>query len=235
YIINETAARMLGLENPIGAQVVMWRRPGVIIGVVKDYHFTSLKTNIEPLIISRYNSRIYNLTIRIREEDKEETISQIIDIIKKHEPNYIPSHFYLDDFLAKQYGAERRTYKLILSASILALILSMVGLYALSAYSLARRTKELGVRKILGASVKSLYELLIIDSTKWVLIANVIALPVGWYFAKEWLNDFAYRINIEPLIFIAAALSAYTIALLTVLWQIVKAARANPAEALRYE
>lgn len=235
YIINETAARMLGLESPIGARVVMWRRPGVIIGVVKDYHFTSLKTNIEPLIISRYNSRIYNLTIRIRKENKEETISQIIEIIKKHEPNYIPSNFYLDDFLAKQYGAERRTYKLILSASILALILSMVGLYALSAYSLARRTKELGIRKILGASVKSLYELLIIDSTKWVLIANVIALPVGWYFAKGWLNDFAYRINIEPSIFIVAALSAYTIALLTVLWQIVKAARANPAEALRYE
>ncbi len=235
YIINETAAKMLGVENPIGERVMMWKRPGKIIGVIKNYHFASLRNNIEPLVISRYNPRMGNLTIRVDETNKAQTVEQIISIIKKHEPNYNPSYSYLEDILAKQYGSEERTFNLIMSASLIALILSMIGLYALSAYSLANRTKELGVRKILGASLSTLLKLLLADTTKWVLLASIIALPAGWYFAKDWLADFAFRIDIEPWVFISTILITYTIALLTVAGQVLHAARTNPVETLRYE
>ncbi len=235
YIINETTAKMLGLENPVDARVVMWKRPGKIIGVIKDYHFASLKENIEPLIITRYNPRMHNYTIRIENFNKTETVSQITEVIQKYEPNYKSNYTYLSDYLNNQYGAEERTFRLILAASALALLLSMIGLYALSAYSLANRTKELGVRKILGASLSTLLRLLLSDSTRWVMVANIIALPVGWYFAKGWLNDFAYRINISPWMFISTILLTYSIAVITIAWQIYRAARTNPVEALRYE
>jgi len=235
FIINETAAKSLGLDNPIDARVVMWKRPGKIIGVIKDFHFASLRDNIEPLIITRYNPRMHNFTIRIEDSNKQETISKITSIIQKHEPNYKSSYVYLSDYLNTQYGAEEKTFRLILSASALALLLSMIGLYALSAYSLACRTKELGVRKILGASLPTLLRLLLTDSTKWVLVANIIALPIGWYLAKDWLNDFAYRIDISPWIFISAIVSTYLIAMLTIAWQVLQAARTNPVNALRYE
>jgi putative ABC transport system permease protein len=235
YIINETAARMLGLPNPIDARVMMWRRPGKIIGVVKDYHLTSLRDDIAPLIISRYNPSINNITVKIEEFNKAETINQITSVLQKYDPNYNPHYRYLKDFLLAQYGSEERTFKLILSASILALILSMVGLYALSSYSIANRTKELGIRKILGASLSTLLNLLLTDSTKWVLVANIVALPVGWYFSRKWLNDFTYRIELTPWIFFTAILVTFTIAVLTIAWQIIRAARANPIETLRYE
>ncbi|MDX9846328.1 MAG: ABC transporter permease [Tenuifilaceae bacterium] len=235
YIINQSAARMLGVENPIGQRVVMWRRPGTIIGVVSDYHFASLRENIEPLIISRYNKRVTNLTIRINSHNRNETLSQIEETIKKYEPNYQSSFTFLDDYLARQYKDENRSFKLILSASILAIILSMVGLYALSAYAISRRTKELGVRKILGASVSNLSQLLLSDTTKWVLLANIIALPIGWFVANGWLSDFAYRIEIKPWVFAASAAITYLIALATIAWQVYRAANNNPVKALRYE
>lgn len=235
YIINQSAAQMLGVENPIGQRVVMWRRPGTIIGIVSDYHFASLRENIEPLIISRYDKRVTNLTIRIDSQNRNETLTHIEETIRKYEPNYQSSYTFLDDYLAKQYKNEDRSFKLILSASILAIILSMVGLYALSAYAISRRTKELGVRKILGASVYKLSQLLLSDTTKWVLMANIIALPIGWFVANGWLNDFAYRIEIKPWVFAASAISTYLIAIITIAWQVNRAARSNPVEALRYE
>lgn len=235
FIINETAARMLGLENPIDARVMMWKRPGKIIGVIKDYHFASLRNNVEPLVISRYNPRMSILTVRIEDFNQSQTIKNIAETLKRYDPNHKPSYKYLSDLLQAQYGSEERTNKLIFSASLIALILSMVGLYALSAYSLANRTKELGVRKILGASIQNLMKLLFTDSTKWVIVANIIALPVGWYFSKEWLSDFAFRIRISPWIFFTAVLITYLIAVITVAWQVYRAARTNPVEALRYE
>lgn len=235
YIINETAARMLGLPNPIDARVMMWKRPGKIIGVVKDYHLTSLRDDIDPLVISRYNPSINNITAKIEEFNKVETINQISNVLQKHDPNYNPNYRYLKDFILRQYGSEERTFKLILSASILALILSMVGLYALSSYSIANRTKELGIRKILGASLSTLLKILLADSTKWVFVANIVALPIGWYFSKNWLNDFTYRIELTPWIFITAILVTYSISIITVAWQVFRAARANPVDALRYE
>lgn len=235
YIINETAAKMLGIENPIGARVMMWKRPGKVIGVIKDFHFASLRNNIEPMVISRYNPRMHNLTIRIDEKNKAESVKRIIETITKHEPGYSPSYSYLDDILMAQYGSEEKTFNLILSASIVALILSMIGLYALSAYSLANRTKELGVRKILGANAPSLMNLLLIDTTKWVLVASLVALPAGWIFAKDWLTDFAYRIDISPWYLVLAIAGTYSIALITVTGQILRAVSTNPVVTLRYE
>lgn len=235
YIINETAAKMLGVENPIDARVMMWRRPGKIIGIIKDYHFASLRNDIEPLVISRYNPRMFNLTLRIEDFDKDKTVDRIVETIRKYDPNYKPSYRYLQDMLMAQYGSEEKTFRLILSASTIALILSMIGLYALSAYALANRTKELGVRKILGASLPTLLKILLLDSTKWVLIANAIALPIGWYFSKNWLNDFAFRIDISAWIFVTTLFLTFSIALITIFWQVLKAAQSNPIEALRYE
>lgn len=235
YIINETAAKMLGLENPIGARVIMWRRPGTIIGVVKDYHIASLRENIEPLIISRYNKGIGNITVRIDANNRSETVKQISELFLKHDPNYNPRYEFLEDNIENLYGSEKRTFKLILAASFIAIFLSMVGLYALSSYSLENRKKEVSIRKILGASIHTIYGLLTLDSTKFVLIANFIALPVGWYFAKGWLNNFAFRVDIEPWMFIVTVLSTFTIALLTIVWQVVKTSKTNPVEALRYE
>ncbi len=235
YIINETAALMLGLENPIDTRVVMWRRPGKIIGVIKDYHFASLRNNIEPLVISRYNPRMNLLTIRLSGANQSQALKSISDILTRYDPNHTPSYKFLSDLLQKQYGSEERTFRLILSASIIALILSMVGLYALSAYSLANRTKELGIRKILGASINNLIKLLFSETTKCVLVANIVALPIGWLVANGWLNDFAYRVEIKPWVYAASAISTYLIAIITIAWQVNRAARNNPVEALRYE
>jgi putative ABC transport system permease protein len=235
YIINQTAARMLGIENPVGARVIMWRRPGTIIGVVKDYHFASLRDNIEPLIISRYNKGIGNISVRIDAKNKRETVKQISDHLAEYDHNYNLRYEFLEDNIDNLYGSEKRTFKLILSASLIAIFLSMVGLYALSSYTLENRKKEVSIRKILGASIQTIYGLLTLDSTKFVLIANLIALPIGWYFAKDWLNNFAFRVDIEPWVFIVTILSTYIVALLTIIWQIVKTSNTNPVEALRYE
>ncbi len=235
YIINQSAAKMLGVSNPIGKKVVMWQRPGTIIGVVKDYHLKSLRDEIEPLIISRYNPRMHNFTIRLTENSNKQTVEWIENTLKKHDPNYKSSNYYLSDFLMMQYRSEKQTYKLILSASILAIIISIVGLYALSAFAIARRTKEIGIRKILGSSVSKIATVLIADTTKWVMIANIIAIPVAYFLANEWLNGFAYRISIEVWIPVATIATTFTIALLTIVWQAIKASHVNPIVSLRYE
>jgi putative ABC transport system permease protein len=235
YLINEAAARILGVDNPIDAKVILWRRPGKIIGVVKDFHFESLRETVEPLVISRYNKRMSNLTIRIESSNKAKTIVDITETIKRVDSGYKPSYQFLDDILRKQYGSEERTFRLIFAASVIAIILSMIGLYALSAYAVTKRTKELGIRKILGASGTSLLGLLVGDTTKWVIIANIIALPISWYFAEAWLRDFAFRININPEFFIVTLLLTTAISFVTIGWQVYRATKSNPVDALRYE
>lgn len=238
-VINEAAGRILGYEKPyVGKRVGF---PGNdqffldIIGVVNDYHYESLHRPIDPLLIGLQN--LYRTYIAVRIYPHE--IPQTIAFIEKTWLEYIPykpfEYFFLDDDYGALYKAEQRTGELFGIFSVLAILIACLGLLGLASFTTAQRTKEIGIRKALGASVGNIVIKLSQEFTRWVLIANIIAWPLAWFFMNQWLHDFAYRIHIGLLPFLLAGLTALVIALLTISYQAVKAALSNPVEALRYE
>jgi putative ABC transport system permease protein len=238
-VINEAAGKLLGFEKPyVGKRIGF---PGNsrfylnIIGVVKDFHYESLHKPITPLLIGFQHLYRTYLNVRLRPYDVAETVKYI----EKTWYDYIPykpfEYFFFDEDYDQLYKAEQRMGVLFTIFSVLAIFIACLGLYGLASYTAERRTREIGIRKAMGASIPQLIFLLSGEFTKWVLMANVIAWPVAFYFMNKWLQSFAYRINISIFVFILAALAALLIALLTVTYQAVKAARINPVEALRYE
>ncbi len=238
-VINETAAKILGYEPPyVGKRIGF---PGNsrfflhIVGVVKDFHYESLHKKIDPLLIGLQNLDRTYIAVRIYPH----RISETVNFIKKTWDKYIPykpfEYFFFDQDYDNLYRAEQRTGRLFSIFSVLAIFIACLGLFGLASFTTERRTKEIGIRKALGATVPNIIFLLSRDFTKWVLLANVIAWPVAWYFMNQWLQDFAYRTNVSIIVFISAGVVALLIALLTVSWQAVKAAMRNPVNSLRYE
>jgi putative ABC transport system permease protein len=237
-IVNEAAMKMFGYTKPeqiIGKKFDQWGRRGMIIGVVKDFHFRSLQEVIKPLSIRIEPNGCYLVTANVSTTNLQNTISEIENKWKTIIPNRPFSYYFLDEFFDKQYRSEDRFGRLFLNFAILAIFISCLGLLGLASYSTTQRTKEIGVRKVLGASVTNIVNLLSKDFLMLVAISFVIAMPIAWYFMNKWLLGFAYRINIEWWIFVLAALLALFIALLTVSFQAVKAAIANPVKSLRTE
>jgi putative ABC transport system permease protein len=203
--------------------------------VVKDFHLTSLHRRIEPLVITYNPSRIRYLSVRIAPENIPQTLSLLKRKWEELDPQRPFDYFFLDASFDSQYRAEERVGILSLYFSLLAVFIGCLGLFGLASYMAERRTKEIGIRKVLGASAARIVRLLSIEFFWLVLIAIVLAWPTAYLGLSLWLRDFPYRIGVNFLVMSAAGLLALVIALLTVSFQAVKAALADPVEALRYE
>ena len=239
YIVNEAAIRVLGWGDPnqaLGKPFRSGSRNGTIVGVVRDFHFTTLQERIEPVALSLTRPNQFSrISVRLNTTELAATITFVEQAWRKHFPNALLQYSFLDERLERQYQAEKLFGKIFTVFVVLSLAIAGLGLFGLAAYAAEQRTKEIGIRKVLGASVASVIGLLSKDFVKLVLLANLMAWPIGWYAMNEWLQNFAYRINIGWWIFALAGGLALLIALLTISMQAVKAALANPVEALRYE
>ncbi|WP_257666704.1 ABC transporter permease [Parapedobacter tibetensis] len=239
-VLNERAVQLLGYSDPADAIDSRFRlgngRDGRIIGVVKDFHFKSLQAQITPMAITLGQGNFSNyISIKVNTDNLPATMEAIAAKWQEIIPNRPFNYFFADEFFDRQYRAEERFGQLFFQFALLTIFISCLGLLALVSYSTLQRQKEIGVRKVLGASVANIVKLLSIDFVKLVLIAIVIATPIAWWAMNKWLADFAYRIDMEWWMFAAVGLAAVTIALLTVSWQAIRAALANPVESLRDE
>ncbi|NOQ27282.1 MAG: FtsX-like permease family protein [Bacteroidales bacterium] len=234
YIINESAVKLMDLEDPIGTEITVARKTAKIIGVIKDFHFTSMHSSIGPLVISRVESSDF-LILKIDTKNIQSTIQDISKRISENFPNYSFSYKTLTDQYNELYTNEQRIGKMFNYFAILAILLSCLGLFGLSAYSAEQRTKEIGIRKALGGSISSIVFILEREFIKWVVISNIIAWPVAYYFAKNWLESFTYKIEISVFLFAMAMIITFIVAVLTVFFQAYRAASKNPTESLRYE
>lgn len=237
FIINERAAKKLGLEEPIGEKIVVWNEVGTVIGVVKDFNFMSAHNSIDPLVFTMYQRRFNLISIRVKPGSTKETISYLGGILEDADASYVPDHIFLDTTFERFYKKEEQINKLISSAAILALILSILGLYGLTAFTIRKKVKEIGIRKALGGSVTGIMGMLLRDLLKWVVIGNLIAWPLAWLGISSWLQNFAYQIYLPGLwwAWMLALFLTLAIGVLTMLYHTLMAARANPVDALRYE
>jgi len=238
YIINETAAKRMGWtpQEALGKTFTLWSYPGTIIGVVKDFHFRPMTTTIEPFLFHYWpRESCRGLFVKLKANHVHEAIAAIEKLYKKYDQRTAPSYQFVNDVLEHQYRTEQNTGRIVLHFSILAILISALGLFGLATYAAEQRTREIGVRKVLGASVISIVNLLSRDFLKLVCLAILVASPIAWWSMNQWLQDFAYRINIEWWIFLLSGLFAVAIALLTVSFQSIKAALTNPVKSLRSE
>jgi len=239
YLVNEAAARKIGYKDPVGKELTMWGDKGTIIGLMKDYHHNSLHVPIEPLIL-RLHKKSWgaywgNVIIRTEKGKTKQAIAGMEKLYKQFNPGFPFKYYFTDDEIAKNYRSELTVSKLSRYFAFLAIFISCLGLFGLVTFTAEQKTKEIGIRKVLGASVTGIVQMLSKDFLILVLIAAVIAFPVAWWAMHRWLNDFAYRVNIGWWIFPVAGVIAILIALLTISFQSIKAAIANPVKSLRTE
>ena len=240
-VINETAAKLLGYQNPIGNIIKQvgntdeTRNKFTIIGVLKDFHYESLHQRIRPLIIFLNKNQTAYLPVRISSNNFEADIGLIKKIWKKFVPDKPFEYYFLNENFEKLYRAERKTGQIFTTFAVISILIACLGLLGLASFTAERRTKEIGIRKVMGATTGTIIFLLSKEFIKWVLIANIIAWPVAYYFMNNWLKSFAYRINISIWIFPAAGLVAFIIALVTVSTQTLRASVSNPVNSLKYE
>ncbi|THU34845.1 FtsX-like permease family protein [Niastella caeni] len=237
-ILNEAAVKILGYPSPeqaIGKRFKQWGREGKIIGVMKDFHYHSLQQPIKPLTMRMEWDRFGLVSVKVNPSNIKNTIAAIEKQFKTIIPNRPFSYYFLDEFFDRQYRAEERFGKLFLNFAILAIFISCLGLLGLASYSTIQRTREIGIRKVMGASVSNIINLLSKEFLKLVIISFFIAVPVAWYFMHKWLADFAYRTPISWWIFVTAGIMALLIAIITISFQAFRAAVANPVKSLRTE
>ena len=236
FILNEKAVQVMGMKvsDAVGKSLSLWDMKGTIIGVVKDFNYKPIQNPIEPMIIG-LNRWGGIAVVRTEPGKTEATIKALGKISADLNPSYPFSYGFLDQDLANLYNGEQRMGQLFNLFAILAIFISCLGLYGLSAFMAEQRTKEIGVRKVLGSSVWNVVYLLSRKFTILILIAVIIAVPVAWFAINSWLNSFAYRVNPDWIIFLAASLAALVIAWITVSYESIKAAIANPVKSLRTE
>jgi putative ABC transport system permease protein len=208
-----------------------------VIGVVENFHFQSMRQRIQPMVFATFSGRLGGryLSVKIGTEDIDQSLQYIQDTWEKFAGGQAFEYEFFDDHFKRVYLAEKRTEKIFLVFSTLAIVIACLGLFSLAAFITERRTKEVGIRKVLGASTGGVMWLLVAQFIKWVIIANLIAWPMAWIVMENWLEGFAYRVDIGAGPFILSMFLALFIALLTVGLQAVRAARANPVDSLMYE
>jgi putative ABC transport system permease protein len=235
FILNETAIKEMGLNDPVGKRFSMWGMEGKIIGVVKDFNFRPLRTEIKPLILTPEAMPYTYLIIRIPFENYASAIKYLEGVWNRVNPEYPFDYHFLDEDFDRLYWDEQRLGKIFGYFTCLAIFIACLGLYGLVAFVAEQKTKEIGIRKVLGASILGITAMLYKEFTKWVLLANVIAWPLAYFVMHMWLQNFAYRTSIRMWAFILSAALALIIAMLTISYKSIKAATANPVDSLRYE
>lgn len=234
-ILNEIAVKALGITDPLHKKVILDDTPKEIIGVMKDFHFKSLHEEIAPLVYTLIEGRIDLISIKLDVKNLKQGIEKIKQHLNNFDPNYNFSYKFIDETFAEMYEAEKRINKLITYASVLALIISILGLIALTMQTIQKKTQEIGVRKVMGAEIGQVMKMFILDITKWVVLATIIAIPIAYLFATKWLENFVYRTNIGVGVFIIGSLISILIAIITVGIISYNSARANPVDSLKYE
>jgi putative ABC transport system permease protein len=240
YLINESAQKALGWEDPIGREFGPRGREspearGRIVGVLKDFHMHSLHLSIMPLYISLDPARSYRVSIKLRGGDIPAALAFVRETWKRFEPAYPFEYSFFDEIFDRAYRAEQRMGTMFIAFAGLAVLIACLGLLGLAAFTAERKTKEIGIRKVLGASTASVIALLSRDFMKWVVAANVIAWPLGYFSMRSWLQNFAYRTSLTIPMFLGATLAAFFIAAAVISLQTFRAASANPADSIRYE
>ena len=234
YILNQEAIRQMGLEDPIGKRFVLIR-PGKIVGIMKDFIFDSFQNPIEPLLFSYAPSRLRYVHIRMRPHNISGTLASIEDSWKRINPDYPFEYDFVDDDYNYLSRTEQRISTIFRWSAFLGIFISCLGLTGLASYVAEQRTKEAGIRRVLGASAFGIVVLMIKEFLKWTLIANIVAWPVAWVATNRWIENYAYRITIGWTVFATAGALAFLMTIITVGYQAIKAARANPVDSLRYE
>jgi hypothetical protein len=246
-ILNETLAKQLGWDNPLGKIVSMTdveetsasgplfiEVPYTVVGVVRDFHFESLHQKIRGHLM-KMSGNVNRISVKLRTGNISETLRSIETIWRELEPAYPFRYTFLDESFDRLYRSEQRMGQIFISFTSIAILISCLGLFGLASFTAEQRTKEIGIRKVLGASVSNILLLLSREFTKWVLLANIIAWPIAYYAMWKWLQGFAYRIDLEFWIFLLSGIMALFIALLTVVSKSLRTAITNPVNALRYE
>lgn len=238
-VLNEAAVKRYGWtpEEAIGKQL-LWSRPennSTVIGVVRDFNYRSLRSEVEPLVLILYPSYASTIIVRFTPGELDQTLSFIRAAWNETYPGEEFNYYFLEDRINQLYQNEKRTQNLFMIFSSLSVLVACLGLFGLAAYTTEERTKEIGIRKAIGASSGNVVVMLSREFTRWVVLANIAAWPLAWYLMDKWLQNFAYRTDLSWYLFLIAGLLALAIALITVSWQAVKASRANPVDSLRYE
>lgn len=235
YLINETAARIMGMVDPVGKEIGFWNGKGKIIGVVKDFHFASMRENINPVVMMLQPKDNNYIMLRLAKGDVAAEVAAVEKVFNRLNPEYPLDYHFLDETFDSMYQSETMLKKLAEVFAIVAVLISCLGLFGLSVFTAEQRRKEIGIRKILGASVMSVTTLLSREFLLLVGLGVMLATPVSWYLMHNWLSGFAYHVNLSAWVFITAGLLALMIALATVSFQSVKAALANPVQSLKSE
>jgi putative ABC transport system permease protein len=245
FIINETAVKALGFGTPAKAlgQTLLWPtwakndslKKAQVVGVVKDFHFKSLYDVVEPAVLQIYPNAYSKVAVKLKTSEIDVALAHIKKIWSSFSPEYPIEYNFLDESFDQMYKADDKLKSLLSLFTIITIIVACLGLFGLAAYAAERRKKEMGIRKVLGSTVNGIVFLLSKDFLKLVLLALLVASPIAWYFMNQWLQDFAYRINIGWWAFVLAGMLALIIAFITISFQAIKAAVANPVKSLRSE
>ncbi len=226
----------MGLKNPVGKIVHVWGGDREIIGVAKNFHFESLYENLKPCFFDfTFGNRASKIMVKIKAGTEKETIARLQMLYQKYNPGLPFEYRFLDEDYHALYSSEQRVASLSKYFAGLAIIISCLGLFGLAAFTATRRQKEISIRKVVGASVTNVIFMLSKDFLKLVLIAILIAFPFSWWVTNQWLQSFAYHINISTGIFLAAGASIIVITLITISYQAIKAGLVNPVKSLKSE
>ena len=234
-IVNEAAAKAMGMADPVGERLAMWGHEGEIIGVVKDFHFDAFYAPIRPLIIRYQPSNTWMVFARLAAGETEEAMAGLAAVYQKFNPSYPFDYTFVDEQFDEQYRNEQVMGQLANIFAGIAIFISCLGLFGLASFTAEQRRKEIGIRKVLGASVPGVVGLLSREFLALVAVSFLVAAPVAWYATDRWLADFTYRIELGPVVFLVAGVVALLIAFGTVSYQALRAAVANPVESLRSE
>jgi putative ABC transport system permease protein len=235
FILNEKAVKAIGFKNPVGQPFTFHSVRGTIVGVVKDFHFASLHQQIDPIVLFHNPNWFGVINVKTTGKSAPQAIAAAEKLWKRYNPDHPFEYNFMSEAFDRLYKSEQRTGKLFNIFAGIAIVISCLGLFGLATFTAEQRTKEIGVRKVLGASVTNITALLSRDFVKLVVVGNLVAWPIAWYLMHKWLENFAYQINISLWVFLVAGILALLIALLTVSYQSIKAAMSNPIKSLRSE
>lgn len=234
-ILNEKAIKMLGVSDPLNTELILNGNKMQILGVVKDYHFASLEEGIGPIMLASYSNHLNFIMLKFADGNMKEILQKVENVIKGFDSQYTIEYIDINELYHNKYKQHEQTETLSVYASILSLVLALLGLYALAIFNVQKRTKEIGIRKVNGATRWQVVIILLASYSKQVLISFLIAAPVTFFVMNKWLNGFAYRIKFSPVLLVAAGLLVLCVAILTVFGLSWRVASKNPIKSLRYE